>query len=44
MKGNTFKSQYELKVKSTKLPKARENAGDQVVIGFGFCFASDWLR
>ena len=25
-----------------KQPKARENAGDQVVIGFSF--ASDWLR
>ena len=32
----------ELKVKPTKLPKARENAGDQVVIGFSF--ESDWLR
>ena len=27
--------------KQEKLPKARENAGDQVVIGFSF--ASDWL-
>ena len=25
-----------------KQPKARENTGDQVVIGFSF--ASDWLR
>ena len=32
----------ELKVKTAKSPKARENAGDQVVIGFSF--ASDWLR
>ena len=28
-------------MKTTKLPKARENAGDQVVIGVSF--ASDWL-
>ena len=28
--------------KTTKLSKARENAGNLVVIGFGF--ASDWLR
>ena len=28
-------------MKATKLPKARENAGDQVVIGVSF--ASDWL-
>ena len=27
-----LKSQWELKTKTTKLPKARENAGDQVVI------------
>ena len=39
-KENTFPSQWELKVETTKLPKARENAGDQV----GFSFASDWLR
>ena len=32
----------ELKVKTAKSPKARENAGDQVVIGFSF--VSDWLR
>ena len=32
----------ELKVKPTNLPKAREYAGDQVVIGFSF--ESDWLR
>ena len=32
----------ELKVKTAKSPKTRENAGDQVVIGFSF--ASDWLR
>ena len=31
-KENNFKSQWELKVKIAKLPKARENAGDQVVI------------
>ena len=34
MKENSFTSQWELKVKATKLPKARENAGDQVAIGF----------
>ena len=28
--------------KTTKLPKVRENAGDQVVIGFSF--AADWLK
>ena len=28
--------------KTTKFPKAQENAGDQVVIDFSF--ASDWLR
>ena len=39
---NTFKNQRELKVKPRKLPKARENTGDQVVIGFSF--VSDWLR
>ena len=31
----------EHKVKTTKPPKARENAGDQVAIGFSF--TSDWL-
>ena len=30
-KKNIFKSQSELKVKPTKLPKARENAGVQVI-------------
>ena len=30
------------KEKTSKLLTARENAGDQVVIGFNF--ASDWLR
>ena len=39
-KENTFKSQWELKVKPTELSKARENAGGQVVIGFNF--ASGW--
>ena len=33
-----LKSQWEFKVKTIKLPKARENAGDQVVIGF-----SSWI-
>lgn len=37
-----FKSQWELKVKATKLRKARENASNQVVIGF--TFASDWFE
>ena len=41
-KENTFKNQWELKVKTTKLPEVQENAEDQVVIDF--CFASDWLR
>ena len=41
-KKNNFKSQWELKVKRTKLPEAREDADDQVVIGFSF--ASDWPR
>ena len=40
-KENTLKSHWELKVKTTKQPKARENA-DQAVIGFRV--ASDWLR
>ena len=34
--------QSELTVKTSKLRKARENAGDQVTIGFSF--ASDWSR
>ena len=38
---NIFKSQWELEVKKTKLSIGRENAGDQVMIGFSF--ASDWL-
>ena len=42
-KGNITRSQWELRVKTTKLFKARENAGDQVVV-LDFCFASDWLR
>ena len=33
---------YLFKVKITKLPKARENAGDQVMIGFRF--TSNWSR
>ena len=31
-KRNTIKSQWDLKIKPTKLPKARENADDQVVM------------
>ena len=34
-------SQWELKVKLTKLPKVQKYVGDQVLIGFGF--VSDWL-
>ena len=44
-KENTQNSQWELKVKKAnrlKRGKARENAGDQVVIDFSF--ASYWLR
>ena len=41
-KGKTLKSHRELRVKSTKLPKARENAGDQAAIGLSFAF--DWFR
>ena len=39
---NIIIRQWKLKVKLSKLPKARENAGDQVVIGFRF--SPDWLR
>ena len=39
---NTFRANENSKVKAFKLPKARENAGDQVEIAFSF--ASDWLR
>ena len=38
----SYESQSEFKVKTTKLPKARENAGDQVAAGFSF--ACDWFR
>ena len=38
---NTLKRQREFKLKTTRVTKARENVGDQVVIGFNF--ASDWL-
>ena len=41
-KENILRNQWELKQKPSKLPKARENAGDQIVIGA--TFASDWLR
>ena len=41
-KENVTRSQGELRVKTSKLLKARENAGDQVVIVF--IFASNWLR
>ena len=35
-------SQWELRVETANLLKARENASDQVVFGFSFTF--DWLR
>ena len=38
----SLRSQFELKVKTSKLPEARENVGDQSMVGFSF--ASDWLR
>ena len=39
---DTFKSQWELKVKQTKLIEVQQNASNQVVLGFSFVF--DWLR
>ena len=39
---DTFMSQWPLKVKTTKLPKERENTDDQVMIGYSF--TSEWLR
>lgn len=39
---NIFKSQWELKVKKTKLSIGRENAGDQVMIGFSFFHLIGW--
>ena len=41
-KGNVKSSQWQLKVKTGKLPKARENEGDQATIRFSFEY--DWLR
>ena len=40
------KHQWEFKVKTTKLAKARENAGNQFVrvVVISFSFASDWLE
>ena len=35
-------SQWELRLETANLLKARENASDQVVFGFSFTF--DWLR
>ena len=35
-------NQWELKIKSGTLRKARENAGNQVEIGFSFAF--DWPK
>ena len=39
--GKCSNSQRKFKVKTSRLLKARENADDQVVIGFSF--ASEWL-
>ena len=43
---NTLKSQSELKVKTSKSPKAQENAGDQVVIDFSFSYqwSGEWCE
>ena len=41
-KKKIFTSRCELEVKTTKLAKVRENAGDQVMIGV--TFTSNWLR
>lgn len=41
-KGNVKSSQWQLKLKTGKLPKVRENEGDQVTIRFSFEY--DWLR
>ena len=41
-KGGIPMNQWELKIKSGTLRKARENASNQVEIGFSFAF--DWLR
>ena len=35
-KGTTFESPWEIEGKTAKPPKARENAGDQAVVGFSF--------
>ena len=41
-KGNILRSQSELEANTSKRRQARENASDQVAIGFSF--ASDWLK
>ena len=41
-KENISNGQWELLMKAYRLPKARENAGDQVVIDFSLAF--DWSR
>ena len=41
-KGKQLKEPVKPQSKTTKIPKARENAGEPVVIGFSF--ASDWLK
>ena len=41
-KENVTRSQWDLKFKTSKLSKARENASDYVSIGLSF--ESDWLK
>ena len=41
-KRNTLKRQLKLRIKSTNLSKARENASDHVAIGFSS--VSDWMK
>ena len=41
-RSNSSFSGKRVKLNSCKRPEARENASDQVMIGFSF--ASDWLR
>ena len=41
-KGKYPEEPMRIQLRINKLPKARENAGNQVVVGFSF--AADWLR
>ena len=43
-KGKLHNGPMSIQVKVSKLLKARENACDEVAIGIGFGFESDWLR